>query len=78
MIYSILCLHRVFQLLSNQRVSERPEAVFPLADKYVNLGGLMVGCGAGEVLTVVHRATNSSVRRRGTSMVEYASIQGKV
>ena len=58
-----------------------PKDVFPklpLAQEYVNLDGLMVGCGAGEMLTVVHRATNSSVRRRGTSMVEYASIQGKV
>ena len=45
---------------------------------YVNLVRLVVGCRAAEVLTVVHRATNSSVHRRETSMVEYASIQGKV
>lgn len=39
---------------------------------------LALGCSAGEVLTVVHRATNSSVRRRETSMLEYTSIQGTV
>lgn len=42
-------------------------------------GRVALGCSAGEVLTVVHRATNSSVRRRReTSTVEYTSIQGTV
>lgn len=53
---------------------------FPLIGQQVrqSVVGVWLGCRAREVLIVVHGATDSSVRRRGTSMVEYASIQGKV
>lgn len=72
------CLHGASQRLSNERERECSDSLFLLAKLHVSLPLLAVGCRAGEVLTVVHRATNSSVRRRWTSMVEYASIQGKV
>ncbi|KAF3851666.1 hypothetical protein F7725_013438 [Dissostichus mawsoni] len=57
--------HKLLGRLSNQRALTGNVGGLPLANDYVSLGRPMVGCRAGEVLTVVHRATNSSVRRRG-------------
>lgn len=80
-IYDTLCLHGALLPPNKQPMNERLRETFQVFYWLMLTsisGGLMVGCRAGEMLTVVHRATNSSVRRLGTSMVEYASIQGKV